>query len=320
TSPSPANPPPPPTFPKTPTSSTPKVQFRKLSQEEMASRRERNLCYNCDETFTPQHRCKGKFFMLISDEDLESPPISEDLDLSDTIVDDAPTLVATDAQLSLHAMSGSPTANTFRILGTIAKKPVTILVDSGSTHNFIQIRVAKFLGLPVNSASCPLKVMVGNGDVLECSTQCSGVTLVIQGHTFTADFFILPLGGAEVVLGVPWLVSLGPIMMDYTTLQMRFDYLGQPIELRADAPFKPKDISAPQVKRCVATHSASVFLQLQMIPVPPTTNTPVPPPIQTLLTRFQTLFNFPPSLPPQRPYDHHIHLQPNASPVNVRPY
>jgi hypothetical protein len=285
----------------------------------MASRRERNLCYNCDETFTPQHRCKGKFFLLVSDHDLDVSLLPEDLPSPDSDADNARTL-ATDAQLSLHAMSGSFTTNTFRILGTIAKKPVTVLVDSGSTHNFIQHRVARFLGLSVTPASRPLKVMVGNGEVLECSTHCSNVTISLQGHDFTADFFLLPLSGAEVVLGVPWLVSLGPIMTDYTTMQMRFEYLGRPIELRADAPFKPKDISVPQVKRCVATHSASVFLHLQMVPDPPATTTPIPPPIQTLLTRFQTLFNPSPSLPPQRTYDHHIHLHPNASPVNVRPY
>jgi len=42
-----------------------RVNFRKLSTEEMASRREKCLCYNCDETFIPQHKCKGCFFLLI---------------------------------------------------------------------------------------------------------------------------------------------------------------------------------------------------------------------------------------------------------------
>ncbi|MCI14251.1 transposon Ty3-G gag-pol polyprotein, partial [Trifolium medium] len=182
TSPSPSIP------PKTPTASPAKVQFRKLSPEEMASRREKNLCYNCDKTFTPQHRCKGRFFMLVSEEDLEVP----DLNLDPPSVEPVPApaedfIPATDAQLSLHAMSGSITQNTFRILGTIAKKQVTILVDSGSKHNFIQDRVAKFLGLAITPASQPFRVMVGNGSTLECVTQCAGVTFAIQeevGTTF----------------------------------------------------------------------------------------------------------------------------------------
>ncbi|CAJ2661673.1 uncharacterized protein LOC123886206 [Trifolium pratense] len=308
---------------KPPNNSTnsPKTPFRKLTQEEMASRRERNLCYNCDETFTPQHRCKGRFFMIISDDDMEMTDTAFDLPTADSAIEQsAPVSPPTDAQLSLHAMSGFSAPNTFRILGSIAKKQFTILVDSGSTQNFIQDRVAKYLGLPVIPASQPFKVMVGNGNTLDCNSQCANVSFNIQGNKFVADFFLLPLGGAEVVLGVPWLVSLGPILMDYTKLQMQFTYLGRPIELKADAPFKPKDISVPQMKRCVATNSISLFLHLQHIPDPPSTPFSAPPIIQTLLTEFQPLFAPPPSLPPPRPHDHRIHLLPDAPPVNVRPY
>ncbi|MCI95554.1 hypothetical protein A2U01_0116852, partial [Trifolium medium] len=56
----------------------------------MAARREKNLCYNCDETFTPQHRCKGHFFMLVSEDDLEDP----DLSLDTPPVDPVPAITA----------------------------------------------------------------------------------------------------------------------------------------------------------------------------------------------------------------------------------
>ena len=46
----------------------------------------------------------------------------------------------------------------------------------------------------------------------------------------------------------------------------------------------------------------------------------IPPAIQTLLDKFATLFQPPQSLPPPRNTDHHIHLLPQAAPVNVRPY
>ena len=39
-----------------------------------------------------------------------------------------------------------------------------------------------------------------------------------------------------------------------------------------------------------------------------------------LLTKFKDLFLEPTSLPPQRPFDHSIHIKPNAEPVNVRSY
>jgi len=42
--------------------------------------------------------------------------------------------------------------------------------------------------------------------------------------------------------------------------------------------------------------------------------------LQHLLQHFPSLFHTPHSLPPSRPTDHHIHLIPDASLVNARPY
>ncbi|GJS40579.1 reverse transcriptase [Tanacetum coccineum] len=44
------------------------------------------------------------------------------------------------------------------------------------------------------------------------------------------------------------------------------------------------------------------------------------PDIEELISRFETLFQVPTTLPPYRSVDHRIHLYPNTKPVNVRPY
>jgi hypothetical protein len=51
------------------------------------------------------------------------------------------------AQLNFHALSGIQTGQTIRVLGKIESNPVHVLVDGGSTLNFIQGRVAQSLGL-----------------------------------------------------------------------------------------------------------------------------------------------------------------------------
>ncbi|MCI57653.1 hypothetical protein A2U01_0078904, partial [Trifolium medium] len=51
------------------------------------------------------------------------------------------------AQLSYHALFGIQTAQTIQVLGQIDSNPVQVLVDGGSTLNFIQNRVAQSLGL-----------------------------------------------------------------------------------------------------------------------------------------------------------------------------
>ena len=38
---------------------------KKLTWDEMQNRRTQGLCFNCDEKFTPGHRCKGSTLLLL---------------------------------------------------------------------------------------------------------------------------------------------------------------------------------------------------------------------------------------------------------------
>lgn len=44
------------------------------------------------------------------------------------------------------------------------------------------------------------------------------------------------------------------------------------------------------------------------------------PALAAVLQHFPTVFSIPHGLPPHRNHDHHIHLLPDSTPVNVRPY
>lgn len=204
-------------------------------------------------------------------------------------------------QISLHAMAGIPAIDTFRLYGVNNHARVTILVDSDSTHNFIQPRVAKFLGLAMEETMA-LRVMVGNDSVLECRQLCPATSLLIQDHSFTVTLRILPLSGADVVLGIEWLSILGPIITDYTSFTMHFSHLGQPVSLHADVHTNTDPTSAHQLRRSIHTHSVSGLFHLSLIPVTlPEPDTDPPHPISTindLLLKFQTLFQQPTTLPP----------------------
>ncbi|GAU45274.1 hypothetical protein TSUD_99960 [Trifolium subterraneum] len=301
-----------------------RVNFRKLSPEEMANRREKGLCYNCDETFTPQHKCKGRFFLLIADDDFDSdePPIPPPT--IESPPPESPPIITdpSEAQISFHAMSGSTDQTTIRIPGRLANHPVTVLIDGGSTHNFVQTRLAKFLNLP-SLPTNTLKVMVGNGSILTCQSLCAATPLSLQQKTFSVDLYTLPLCGADVVLGVPWLRSIGPVLMDYTSLSLSYTQNNKTITLAGKPPSKPNNISAQQLKRCFQTNSASELFHIQAISIKPnpTSLTPITHPnsqIQTLLLRFPSLFNEPSQLPPPRSLDHRINLLPNSKPVNLK--
>lgn len=138
------------------------------------------------------------------------------------------------AQISLHALLGHTIPQTLRVLGHIANTQVAILVDGGSTNNFVQERVAKNLGLPLQP-SPTFQVLVGNGEELQCSTICPNVCIILGTHKFWVDLFVVPLRGVELVLGVEWLKSLGPVLTDYNCLSMTFIKEGQVVELQGES-------------------------------------------------------------------------------------
>lgn len=145
----------------------------------------------------------------------------------------------------------------------------------------------------------------------------------IQNTKFTVDLHLLPLSGANLVLRVQWLKALGPILTDYNTLSMKFFHDGHLVELKGDDVSTLGLLSHPQVHRLLRKDGTSACFHIAIttieLPSSPTT-TIIPSKIQPLLAKCNSLFQPPQSLPPSRPTDHHIHLQPHSEPVNVRPY
>lgn len=63
---------------------------------------------------------------------------------------------------------------------------------------------------------------MANGATVLSEGLCPSVSLKIQGHLCTMDFYLLPLGGCDVVLGVEWLRTLGPVLWDFQPMTMEF--------------------------------------------------------------------------------------------------
>lgn len=206
-------------------------------------------------------------------------------------------------------------------MGIISDHHIILLVDGGNTHSFIQEQLVTQLRLPCQDIP-PLRVMIGNGQHLVCSHMCPRVSITIQGAQFTVDLYVLPIAGANVVLGVQWLKSLGPILTDYTTLCMQFFHEGRLVQLNGDRDASLHMLTLPQFRRFCRRHEDALYLHVSMTSseTPQQTPTQVPSAIKDLLTHFASLFQEPHSLPPPRETDHHIHLLPHSSPVNVRPY
>lgn len=84
---------------------------------------------------------------------------------------------------------------------------------------------------------------MGNGDEIRYHQLCTAVKVHIQQHSFTIDFHVLPLCGANMVLGVQWLKTLGPVLTDYGALTMKFIANGKLIELYGDREKEVEQVS-----------------------------------------------------------------------------
>lgn len=126
----------------------------------------------------------------------------------------APAGIPTELQLSINAISGLVTYQTMRVSGLYNKKLLHILIDSGSTHNFLDLELAKKFGCKLEAIH-PLSVAVANGTKMQAQYVCRGFTWQLQQVSFTFDVMILPLGCCDLVLGVQWLATLGPILWDF---------------------------------------------------------------------------------------------------------
>lgn len=135
-----------------------------------------------------------------------------------------------------------------RIRGNIKKKAITILIDSGSTHNFLDPVVAKRTGCTIQSTS-PMRVAVADGTKLTSDSICKHLKWNMQGREFQADLRLISLGGCDMVLGIQWLAELGPILWDFKNLKMEFTVDGRKFVLRGATSAHIKLVSADRFQK-----------------------------------------------------------------------
>ncbi|CAA0815832.1 Unknown protein, partial [Striga hermonthica] len=118
------------------TSRPPVPEVKRLSLEEIKRRREKGLCFKCDEKFTLGHQCKQAFVIhVIGDEE---PEIEEDWKQEVEI-----GVPEEEAEISMHAMAGTKGPKTMRLPACVKDRRIVVLVDNGSSHNFINATLSQ---------------------------------------------------------------------------------------------------------------------------------------------------------------------------------
>ena len=70
------------------------------------------------------------------------------------------------AEITLYALVGNPSTQTMRVKGRIKNHEIVSLIDSGSTHNFLDVVELHTLNLPLDTSQI-LEVKVANGNIIK---------------------------------------------------------------------------------------------------------------------------------------------------------
>jgi hypothetical protein len=253
----------------------------------MVQRRADGLCYNCDEKFVLGNRGKKLFIIEIANESEEE--IDEEIECA--------ALSGSHAApgISLHAVMGVRARGfqTMKVYVAVGDVIAVALLDSVSSHNFIDVDMVRRADVQLES-STGISVAVANGDRLASPSKTTAQSVQIRGEAFDLDLYVLPLGEYDMVLGVQWLGTLGPVLWDFVKHTMAFVRNGKRVVWHGVD-------TTPGPSTAALTGSQNDLMD-------------------ALLDEFAGLFVEPQGLPPHRHLCHRICLKPGTTVVAVHPY
>ncbi|RWV88181.1 hypothetical protein GW17_00049754 [Ensete ventricosum] len=149
-------------------------QLAKIRQT--STRSAKGLCWHRDEPWSKDHPCKrGRLLMIEPIEDPEPKPVEEE----------AEPVIST-----VHALAGYANTQTMKIEGFLNHQPVTILIDTESTNNFMDNKVATRLTYRVEDCD-KFDVKVADGRTLSCDHKCPWVKLIMQPRDNRGLFLVI---------------------------------------------------------------------------------------------------------------------------------
>lgn len=110
-----------------------------------------------------------------------------------------------------------------KLQGVFQSQIMQILVNSGSTNNFLDVSLASKLNI-IPDCTKSMEVVVANGEELKNSGFCKSVSWTVQGSQLKVNFHLLPFKGYDIVLDIQWFNTLGPVLWDFLKLHMSFHY------------------------------------------------------------------------------------------------
>ncbi|KAJ1702741.1 hypothetical protein LUZ63_002520 [Rhynchospora breviuscula] len=279
------------------------------------------LCTRCDAKWHPGHQCTTRtVHLLMGPEETDVETEDEMVTFEEEPTSSEPTRIE-EAVISLFAAKDSKRVRNMKFKGFVGQTPVCALIDSGSTHSFVNPNILYTHQCNI-SRTDPMSVVVANGNRMMTDSECKGFKFSIQGNEFVKDVRLLDIKGYDLILGLDWLTERGPMMVDWKKGCLKFKSGDKEVKLQvceevAEVSMCDTEINLVQERK---RGNEVVIAQLFSVVNEPSGETSITPELCNVLEEYSELFEEPKTLPPKRDIDHQILLSPDAKTVNLRPY
>ncbi|GKU95783.1 hypothetical protein SLEP1_g9103 [Rubroshorea leprosula] len=198
------------------------------------------LCFSCGEKYNTKHSCnRGKSQKI--EEGTAFGGIQRDI-----------------PYISGHALLGWRANHPMRLIGSVESTPTKILVDSSSTHNFLNLAKVRrrICSTVLDNAS---EVSTGDGSMKKGAI-CKRFKWRIDNIEFESDMIgMKTLEVSDVVLGNQWLATLGTVVWDFKQSRLGFTYQGKKTVLKSYAEHEWQKVGKSQEIEsdtpCISAHS-----------------------------------------------------------------
>ncbi|KAJ4750063.1 polyprotein [Rhynchospora pubera] len=203
-----------------------------------------NLCHRCNEKWFYGHQCANKTMHFLQGPDGVNEIEEEEGEFeecSEVLEDEQ----VEEAVISLFSTPEAKRVKNMKFKGAIGKTPICALIDSGSTHSFVNPAVLQNQNFNI-SKNTPMAVVVANGNKMITEAVCNALKFSIQGHDFERDMRVLDVKGYDVILGLDWLNEMGPMMIDWNKGSIKFKRGNKEVKLQVNE-------EVAEIKMCQGT-------------------------------------------------------------------
>ena len=195
------------------------------------------------------------------------------------------------------------------------------LVDTGASHNFVEVKEAKRLGLQFEEEQGWIKAV--NSDARPIYGVARDVRLQIGEWCGQVDFSVVPMDDYPIVLGMEFLDGVRAFPIPFAeTMCIMGEGNACMVPLAREATLKAKTLSAMQLSKGLKKNEPTFLATLKLNEETSSTMEDMPREVVKVLEAYRDVMppELPKKLPPKREVDHSIELEVGAKIPAMAPY